>query len=174
MTTNIVRFFLLSIASIVVAACAGSPSNLVGSQSVGEWREVPMTAVQEQVLNDTCFAHNETRPASGCQALIVAIAQARRNAEAYAALDKGKYLLTVTSMYRGLIDRDTAPGAEPEDLMKLDIPSLIIPGNDDFHATSAARYLHECLAGSEYWDVPVDEQEEENAPRRVLEFLNGI
>ena len=67
-----------------------------------------------------------------------------------------------------------APGAEPEDLMKLDIPSLIIPGNDDFHATSAARYLHECLAGSEYWDVPVDEQEEENAPRRVLEFLNGI
>lgn len=86
MTTNIVRFFLLSIASILVAACAGSPSNLVASQSVGEWREVPMTAVQEQVLNDTCFSPTETRPASECQALIVAIAKARRNAEAYAAL----------------------------------------------------------------------------------------
>ena len=93
-------------------------------------------------------------------------------AKAYAALDKAQYLLTVTAMYRGLFDRDTAPGAEPEDLMALDIPSLIVPGNDDAHATSAARYLHECLKGSEYWDVPVDQQTEENAPRRILDFLD--
>ncbi|MDA1325024.1 MAG: alpha/beta hydrolase [Proteobacteria bacterium] len=92
----------------------------------------------------------------------------------YAGLDKARYLLTVTAMVRGLFDRDTAPGAEPEDLMNLDIPSLIVPGNDDFHATSAARYLHECLNGSEYWDVPVDEQTEETAPRRVLDFLNSV
>ncbi|MBT4906967.1 MAG: alpha/beta hydrolase, partial [Rhodospirillaceae bacterium] len=81
---------------------------------------------------------------------------------------------TVTAMVRGLMDRDTAPGAEPEDLLDLDIPSLIVPGADDFHATSAARYLHECLNGSEYWDVPVDEQTEDNAPRRVLDFLGGV
>ena len=95
-------------------------------------------------------------------------------ADAYVTLDKAQYLLTVTAMVRGLMDRDTSPGAEPEELMGLNIPSLIIPGNDDFHATSAARYLHECLAGSEYWDMPVDEQTEENAPRRVLDFLNDI
>ena len=95
-------------------------------------------------------------------------------ANAYAALDRAEYLQTVTAMVRGLFDRDTAPGAEPEDLMNLDIPSLIVPGNDDFHATSAARYLHECLNGSEYWDVPVDEQTEETAPRRVLDFLNSV
>jgi len=94
-------------------------------------------------------------------------------AQAYAGLDKARYLLTVTAMYRGLIDRDTAPGAEPEDLMKLDIPSLIVPGADDFHATSAARYLQECLPRSEYWDVPVELQTEENAPQRVLEFLDS-
>lgn len=95
-------------------------------------------------------------------------------ADAYAALDKDGYIETVTAMYRGLIDRDTAPGAEPEDLMKLEIPSLIVPGNDDFHATSAARYLHECLDGSEYWDMPVDDQTEDNAPARVLEFLERV
>ena len=72
------------------------------------------------------------------------------------------------------MDRDTAPGAEPEELLNLDIPSLVVPGNDDFHATSAARYLHECLNGSEYWDVAVDDQTEDNAPGRVLEFLESV
>ena len=95
-------------------------------------------------------------------------------ARKYAALDKAQYIETVTAMYRGLIDRDTAPGAEPEDLMALDIPSLIVPGDDDFHATSAARYLHECLTGSAYWDVPVDQQTERNAPQRILDFLDGV
>jgi pimeloyl-ACP methyl ester carboxylesterase len=104
-------------------------------------------------------------------------AQPIRNSDAFAAefaaLDLPRYLLTVTGMVRGLIDRDTAPGAEPEDLMRLDIPALVVPGADGFHATSAARYLQECLPGAEYWDVPVDRQTEENAPARVLEFLRA-
>ena len=95
-------------------------------------------------------------------------------ADEYVKLDQAQYLEIVTDMYRGLIDRDTAPGAEPEDLMALDTPSLIVPGNDDFHATSAARYLHECLSGSEYWDIPVDRQTEENAPKRIIDFLDEI
>ena len=65
----------------------------------------------------------------------------------------------------------TAPGAEPEDLLRLDIPALIVPGRDISHATSAARYLEECLPRSEYWDVPVAGQTEESAPSRVLQFL---
>lgn len=95
-------------------------------------------------------------------------------AKDYAALNPETYVKTVTEMYRAMIDRDTAPGAEPEALMALDIPSLIVPGNDNFHATSAARYLHECLEGSEYWDMPVDDQTEANAPARVLAFLDGV
>jgi hypothetical protein len=58
--------------------------------------------------------------------------------------------------------------------MNLDTPTLIIPGNDNFHATSAARYLHECTSGSEYWDVAVDKQTDQNAPERVLAFLNAL
>lgn len=89
----------------------------------------------------------------------------------YAALDIKRYLLTVTQMYRGLIDRDTSPGAEPEALMALDTHTLIVPGADGFHATSAARYLQECLPGSDYWDVAPDQQTQESAPAVILDFL---
>ncbi|NNG03106.1 MAG: alpha/beta hydrolase [Inquilinus sp.] len=94
-------------------------------------------------------------------------------AEAYAALDAERYATLVADMGRTLIDRDTAPGAEPEDLMRLDIPALIVPGSDAAHATSAARYLEECLPRAEYWDVPVDGQTEDTAPARVLGFLDA-
>jgi pimeloyl-ACP methyl ester carboxylesterase len=94
-------------------------------------------------------------------------------AKAYAKLDAAKYALVVTAMARGLLDRDTAPGAEPEDLMRLEIPALIVPGHDDSHATSAARYLEECLPLAEYWDMPVNDQTEESAPPRVLAFLDA-
>jgi pimeloyl-ACP methyl ester carboxylesterase len=95
-------------------------------------------------------------------------------ANLYAKQDVEKYKATVTVMARTLFDRDTAPGAEPEDLLQLDIPALIVPGRDPSHATSAARYLEECLAKSEYWDVPVAGQTEETVPSRLLNFLEKI
>jgi hypothetical protein len=77
-------------------------------------------------------------------------------------------------MSRLLFDRDTVPGAEPEDLMRLDIPALVVPGQDASHATSAARYLEECLPRVEYWNVPVSEQTEDTASARVMEFLKAV
>jgi hypothetical protein len=58
--------------------------------------------------------------------------------------------------------------------MRLDIPAFIVPGRDASHATSAARYLEECLPRAEYWDVPVAEQTEETVPARTLEFLDRV
>jgi pimeloyl-ACP methyl ester carboxylesterase len=95
----------------------------------------------------------------------------RAFADAYARQDVDKYKLIVAGMARTLFDRDTAPGAEPEDLLRLDIPALIVPGRDAAHATSAARYLEECLPKSEYWDVPVAAQTEEPTNARLLDFL---
>lgn len=95
-------------------------------------------------------------------------------ADAFAKQDVEAYKLVVAAMARTLLDRDTAPGAEPEDLMRLSIPALIIPGRDDSHATSAARYFEECLPRAEYWDVPVAGQTEETAPARVLQFLETV
>ena len=95
-------------------------------------------------------------------------------ATAYGHWDPDRYRVLVSGMARLLFDRDTVPGAEPEDLLQLDIPALIVPGQDTSHATSAARYLEECLPLAEYWDVPVAEQIEETAPVRVLQFLDAV
>ena len=92
----------------------------------------------------------------------------------YAAMNVEDYKQIVASLPRMLIDRDTAPGAEPEDLMRLNIPTLIVPGKDKSHATSAARYLEECLPASEYWDVLPEEQTEATAPARIIEFLDRV
>jgi pimeloyl-ACP methyl ester carboxylesterase len=93
-------------------------------------------------------------------------------AKEYAAADPAAYGRMVTAMGRLLFDRDTVCGAEPEDLMALDTPALIVPGQDASHAPSAARYLQECLSRSDYWDVPVAEQTADNAPARVIGFLS--
>jgi pimeloyl-ACP methyl ester carboxylesterase len=98
----------------------------------------------------------------------------RAFAESFAGSDREQYKHVVADMSRALYDRDTAPGAEPEELMGLDIPALVIPGRDASHATSAARYLEECLPRSEYWDVLPDAQTEETAPTRVLRFLDNV
>lgn len=94
-------------------------------------------------------------------------------AESFAKQNVEQYKLVVAGMARSLLDRDTAPGAEPEDLLRLDIPALIIPGKDASHATSAARYLEECLPRAQYWDAPVAEQTEASASARLLEFLDS-
>ena len=91
----------------------------------------------------------------------------------YARQDPERYKLIVASMARTLLDRDTAPGAEPEDLMRLDVPALIVPGRDESHATSAARFLEECLPKSEYWDVAPAAQNQDNSTARVLQFLDA-
>jgi len=93
-------------------------------------------------------------------------------ADVYASMEIKRYEKIIADLGRSLFDRDTAPGAEPEDLLGLDIPALIVPGHDASHATSAARYLEECLPRAEYWDVPVDGQTEDTVPPKLLGFLD--
>jgi pimeloyl-ACP methyl ester carboxylesterase len=95
-------------------------------------------------------------------------------ATAFAAQDPDRYKFVCAGMRDALFDRDTAPGAEPEELMRLDIPACIVPGHDAAHATSAARYLEECLPGAEYWDAPVEHQTEAATNAHVIEFLQRV
>ena len=92
-------------------------------------------------------------------------------AQAFAGRARAAYTRIVHESRAALYDRDTAPGADPEDLLRLEIPALVVPGRDAVHATSAARYLEECLPRAEYWDVPPEAQTEATAPPRVLAFL---
>ncbi|MGY8814373.1 MAG: hypothetical protein ACKVHQ_06605 [Gammaproteobacteria bacterium] len=95
-------------------------------------------------------------------------------ADHYAKLDVEKYKLIIKGMSRTLLDRDTAPGAEPEDLLQLNVPTFIVPGKDIAHSTAAARYLEECIPGAQYWDIPPDDQNEDNAPAELLKFLAQV
>ena len=95
-------------------------------------------------------------------------------AKEFAAMGVERYKSLVTLIGRTLIDRDTVPGAEPEELLEVQVPTLIIPGHDENHATSAARYLEEVLPLAEYWDVPLAEQTAEAVWKRVPEFLDAV
>ncbi len=94
-------------------------------------------------------------------------------AERFAAQDADQYQALLAGMVRTLLDRDTVCGAEPEDMLQLDTPALIVPGADPSHATSAARYLEECLPAADYWDAAVADQTEQNVPPRILAFLDA-
>jgi pimeloyl-ACP methyl ester carboxylesterase len=94
-------------------------------------------------------------------------------AEKYSRLNAAEYRKIVEGMRDALLNRESAPGAAPEELLKLEIPALIVPGRDDSHTLSAARYLEECLPKSQFWDVrPEGQTEAETAPR-LIEFLKS-
>ncbi len=89
-------------------------------------------------------------------------------AAAYAHHDPRQYIATCETMRDALFDRDTAPGAPPEAPMRVAVPAFIVPSHDAAHATSAARYLEECLPQSIYWDAAVEAQIEAAANPRLL------
>jgi pimeloyl-ACP methyl ester carboxylesterase len=95
-------------------------------------------------------------------------------ARAFTEQDPERYQTLLAGLARTLFDRDTVPGPEPEDLLLAGFRALVVPGQDSSHATSAARYLQECIPGAEYWDVPVPEQTEQTAPARVAAFLDSF
>jgi pimeloyl-ACP methyl ester carboxylesterase len=158
--------------SMVLFSPAGGPQYRMGqhrrfTQHLDFAMEHGMRAVVELARSSTAGFSKDPRVGPWAAPL-------RSNDEfaaAYAAMDVKKYGLIVDGTVRGLFDRDTVPGVEAEDLMTLQVPGLIVPGQDSSHAPSAARYLEECLPVHEYWDVPVVEQTPETSPARIRAFL---
>ena len=93
-------------------------------------------------------------------------------AKEYAEQDMDRYLALVGTMGRTLFDRDSVPGVETEELMALKTPSLVIPGWDEYHTQSAARFVQECLPNVEYWDATLEQQTASASLERILSFLN--
>ncbi|HSK29285.1 MAG TPA: alpha/beta hydrolase [Candidatus Limnocylindria bacterium] len=91
-------------------------------------------------------------------------------ADRFAAQDLERYLGIIRTTGCGLFDRDTATGAEPEEVMGIKAPSLIIPGDDQSHATSGAHYLRELLPRADFWNVMPPEQSTQKVCDRILEY----
>jgi pimeloyl-ACP methyl ester carboxylesterase len=98
------------------------------------------------------------------------IARDQQFAETFASQDLDRYLGLIATSARTFFDRDTATGAEPEELLGVKAPALIIPGDDSSHATSGAHYLRECLPKAEFWNVMPPEQTTSKVCNRILDF----
>ncbi len=101
------------------------------------------------------------------------IARGKEFAHRFASQDLEYYLGIIATSGRSLFDRDTATGAEPEEVMGIKAPALIIPGDDPSHATSGAHYLRELLPKSEFWNVMPPEQTTQKICDRILEFCRA-
>jgi pimeloyl-ACP methyl ester carboxylesterase len=101
------------------------------------------------------------------------IAREKSFAERFASQDLERYLSVIITSGRTLFDRDTAPGAEPEEVMGVKAPTLILPGDDPSHATSGAHYLRELLPKANFWNVMPPEQTTQKVCDRVLEFCRS-
>jgi len=91
-------------------------------------------------------------------------------AEKFVDQDLDRYLGIIITTGRSMFDRDTAGGAEPEEILGIKAPALIIPGDDPSHATSGAHYLRELLPKADFWNVMPPEQTTRNVCERILEF----
>jgi pimeloyl-ACP methyl ester carboxylesterase len=102
------------------------------------------------------------------------IARDQSFAEGFVRQDLNRYLGLIAVSGRGLFDRDTATGAEPEEIISISAPALIIPGDDASHAISAAHYLRELLPNASFWNVPPPEQTTREVCDRILEFSRRL
>jgi pimeloyl-ACP methyl ester carboxylesterase len=98
------------------------------------------------------------------------IARDKSFATHFAAQDLDRYLSLIITSGRSLFDRDTATGAEPEEIIGVKAPTLIIPGDDQSHATSAAHYLRELMSKAQFWNVMPPEQTTQKVCDQVIEF----
>ena len=127
-----------------------------------------LTGVIERARDKKNFWQDpETGPWAGL------IARDHSFEQRFASQDLERYLSVIITSGRTLFDRDTAPGAEPEEVMGVKAPALIVPGDDPSHATSGAHYLRELLPKSDFWNVMPPEQSTQKVCDRVLEFCRS-
>jgi pimeloyl-ACP methyl ester carboxylesterase len=84
--------------------------------------------------------------------------------------DVDRYL-DICAKSRDAIFNDTMPsGASGEELMRIEIPALILPGADSRHTVSASWTLKELMPRSELWGVLPPHQTGENTLEQILRF----
>src|SRR5262249_38331641 len=83
--------------------------------------------------------------------------------------------LQVAEKSRDTLFNDTMPsGASGAELMEIETPSFILPGNDSSHAYSASLALKELMPNAELWDVLPDRQNGRNTLESILRFCSHL
>ena len=88
--------------------------------------------------------------------------------------DAERYL-DVCARSRDAIFNDTMPsGASGEELMRIQIPALVMSGADSRHTRSASWALKELMPQSELWEVLPPDQTGENTLEQILRFKSRL
>jgi pimeloyl-ACP methyl ester carboxylesterase len=83
--------------------------------------------------------------------------------------------LKITQRCRDALFNDTMPsGASGAELMKMDTPSFILPGNDSSHAYSTSLALKELMPNAELWDLLPERQNGANTLEQILRFASRL
>jgi pimeloyl-ACP methyl ester carboxylesterase len=92
----------------------------------------------------------------------------------YAKQNVERYLGIVAASRDAMFSTSDVSGPPGEDLMRLEIPTLVWAGDDPSHATSSAHQLRELLPWVEYWDVHVSRQTAEGQLEQILNFKKAV
>jgi pimeloyl-ACP methyl ester carboxylesterase len=84
--------------------------------------------------------------------------------------DLNKYVKTAERSGDALFNDTMPSGASGAELMKIETPAFILPGNDSSHAYSASVALKELMPNAELWDVLPREQSGANTLAEILRF----
>ena len=81
----------------------------------------------------------------------------------------------VVERSRDALFNDTMPsGASGAELMKIETPSFILPGNDSSHAYSASLALKELMPNAALWDALPEKQNGRNTLEEILRFTSYL
>jgi pimeloyl-ACP methyl ester carboxylesterase len=79
--------------------------------------------------------------------------------------------MEIAEQSRDTLFNDTMPsGASGAELMKIETPSFILPGNDSSHAYSASLALKELMPEATLWDLLPERQNGRNTLEEILRF----
>ena len=88
--------------------------------------------------------------------------------------DLERYLDTCTRS-RDAIFNDTMPsGASGEELMRIQVPALIMSGADSRHTRSASWALKELMPQSDLWELWPPQQTGQNTLEQILRFKSRL
>jgi pimeloyl-ACP methyl ester carboxylesterase len=102
------------------------------------------------------------------------LAHDERFAASYVAQDLETYLAIVEQSRDALFPDPLPSGPRPEELTRIDIPTLIMSGKDDVHTVSSSWTMHELMPASELWDVFPPEQTGANTLEEILRFTRKV
>jgi pimeloyl-ACP methyl ester carboxylesterase len=95
-------------------------------------------------------------------------------ASRFVAQDLEGYLDLVVKSRDGMFGDTFASGARPEELMQINVPALVWPGDDPSHATSAAHQLRELMPRARFWDMLPPKQTAANMLEQLLNFKQDV